>query len=69
MRHVPSLELLKMELEQEMLLLLHVNGGSELFWKDKPLWTAKAEAAESVTLWKQRQQENDTMSGVISTFL
>lgn len=34
-----------MELEQEMLLLLYVNCGSELFWKHKPLWTAKGEAA------------------------
>lgn len=41
MRRVPSLKLLRTELEQEMLLLLHGNGGSELFWKDKPLWTAK----------------------------
>ena len=40
-RHVPSLELLRMELEPEMLLLMYVNGGSEVFWKGKTLWTAK----------------------------
>lgn len=41
MRRVPSLELLRMELEQEMLLLIYVNGGSEAFWKGETLWTAK----------------------------
>lgn len=30
-----------MELEQEMLLLIYVNGGSEAFWKGETLWTAK----------------------------
>lgn len=65
MRRVPSLELLRTELEQEMLLLLCVNGVSE---RQAPL-DSKGRPLESVTLWKQRQQENDTMSGVISTFL
>lgn len=41
MRLVPSLEPLRMELEQELLLLIYVHGSSEAFWKGETLWTAK----------------------------